>query len=210
MRLAKFFLFISIALPINHVMAETEQEKMLAVQKVTLAGNELGMIGMGLTQLMSDDYYIGAFYIDETANVISAEDLADYNADRRMVYRFASDRKISARGFSRKIAQSIRINSSAANVKEESVALKRLLSLFKGSYKKGDVICIDYLRGSNKVQVRLNNRLLGEVERARELYQLIVKTWVGERPPSSQFKNGISGNNEGTYAVSLLKRYVNL
>lgn len=189
---------------------QTEQEKMLAAQKLRFDGSDLEMIGMGLTQLMNDDYYIGAFYIDVAAEFIEANDLAYIDAARRMEYRFASDRKISARGFSRKIAEGIKINNSAANVKAESENLRRLLGFFKGSYKKGDIVCLDYMRGTAKVQVRKNGRLLGEIEGARDLYQLVVKTWVGDRPPSSRFKSGISGGNEDAYAVSLLRRYVNL
>ena len=189
---------------------ETEQEKMLAAQKLRLDGSDLQMIGMGLTQLMNDDYYIGAFYIDVAAEFIEPGDLAYIDAARRMEFRFASERKISASGFSRKIAELIRINNAAANVKSESQGLGRLLKMFKGSYQKGDIICIDYLRGSAQVQVRYNGRLMGQIDGARDLYQLLVKTWVGDRPPSSRFKEGIAGKNENEYAVSLLRRYVNL
>ncbi len=189
---------------------ETEQEKMLAAQKLRLDGSDLEMIGMGLTQLMNDDYYIGAFYIDVAAEFIEPGDLAYIDAARRMEFRFASERKISARGFSRKVAELIRINNAAANVKSESAGLGRLLKMFKGSYKKGDIICIDYLRGNAQVQVRHNGRLLGQIDGARDLYQLLVKTWVGDRPPSSRFKAGIAGKNDAEYAVSLLRRYVNL
>ncbi len=189
---------------------ETEADKLRAVQKINLGGRPLIMVGMGLTQLMNDDYYIGAFYIDEAAQYSAAEDLADFDANRRMEFRFASERKVSARGFARKIAEGIRINNASANVKSENDKLRRLFKLFAGSYKKGDIICLEYYANSGSTKVRQNGRIIGEIERSRDLYRLLVKTWVGERPPSSLFREGISGKNENTYAIALLKRFIAL
>ena len=118
MKFLNYFLFLGVISFAPYLKAEqTEQEKMLAAQEFVLGGSDVRMIGMALTQLMNDDYYIGAFYIDVAAEFVAAEDLAYIDANRRMEYRFASDRKVSARGFSRKIAEGIKINNSKANVK---------------------------------------------------------------------------------------------
>lgn len=193
-----------------HAAEETEESKLLAVQKIELNGRPMLMVGMGLTQLMNDDYYIGAFYIDEAAQFTDADDLAYIDAPRRMEFRFASNRTVSASGFARKVLEGIKINNANANIKEESEALGRFRKFFRGSFKKGDIVCFDYYSNSARVVVKKNGRSIGEIDRAKDLYQLLVKVWVGERPPSSRFRDGISGKNENEYAIELLKRYVNL
>ncbi|WP_196137681.1 chalcone isomerase family protein [Aliikangiella sp. G2MR2-5] len=185
-------------------------EKLMAAQKIKLGDRPLLMVGMGLTRLMNDDYYIGAFYVDEAAQYDMGEDLAYLDASRRMEFRIASKSNISGRGFKRKLAEAIRINNAPTNVKGESEGLQQLFKLFKGTYKPGDKICFDYYKQGAITRVTYNGRTLGEVRRSKDLYQLLLKTWLGERPPSSKFKEGISGRNDTKYALDLLRRFVTL
>jgi hypothetical protein len=203
--------FILAYLCIGNVTAaeQTENEKLIAVQKITIVDRPLIMAGMGLTQLISDDYYIGAFYIDSAATYAEPDDLVYIDATRRMEFRFASKRKISARSFARKIAEGIRLNNSKANIDAEKDKLKKLMGMFKGNYKKGDILSFDYHQ-SFGLKVLLNGRTIGTIERSRDLYRLLVKIWVGDRPPSSKFKVGITGKNDNAYAIELLKRFIAL
>jgi len=159
--------------------------------------------------MLNDDYYIGAFYLDDAATFASGDDLVFIDAPRRMEFRFASEHKISARGFGRKIAEGIRINNEKINIDSENAKLKKLMGLFKGTYKKGDIIRFDY-HNSFGTRVSYNGRTLGTISRSRDFYRLLVRLWVGERPPSSLFKEGIIGKNEDTYSINLLKRFVSL
>lgn len=210
MKLIKLISFVLMISTLNVQSAEqTENEKLLAVQKITIIDRPLLMVGMGLTQSIGGDYYIGAFYIDEAAQYSSGDDLIFIDAPRRMEFRFASDHKVSGRGFGRKIAEGIRINNTAEQIKDEKDKLRTLVKLFKGSYKKGDVLRFDY-HNSFGTRVILNGRTLGAIKGSKDLYRLLVRTWVGERPPSSLFKVGITGQNESNYAIELLKRYISL
>lgn len=186
---------------------QSENDQLLAVQKVQILDVSLLMVGMGLTQTMNDDYYIGAFYMDDTAGSVSEEDLAYLDRARRMEFRFISDYARSGRSFSRSIAESISINNSRDEISEAKPKLQTFLRLFKGSYKKGDVLRFDY-HPSFGTKIILNDSSLGEIKDSQELYSLLVNIWVGERPPSSSFKVGIIGENDGDYAVKLLKRFV--
>lgn len=208
--LSKLLSIVFFIISFSAISAEqTEEEKLLAVQKIQILERPLLMVGMGLTQLMSDDYYIGAFYIDEAAQYLSGEDLIYIEAPRVMEFRFASERKISGRGFGRKIAEGIRINNASENVDAEKENLQRFIRFFKGSYKKGDIIRFDYHKRFG-TRVTFNGRKLGDIRDSRDLYRLLVRIWVGDRPPSSKFKLGIIGRNEDQYAITLLKRFVSL
>ncbi len=212
MKLLKSIYLIFILSCISNVSAFadlTESEKLIAVQKITIVDRPLIMRGMGLTQMLNDDYYIGAFYLDDAATFATGDDLVFIDAPRRMEFRFASEHKISARGFGRKIAEGIRINNEKINIDSEASKLGKLMGLFKGSYKKGDIIRFDY-HTSFGTRISLNGRTLGTIARSRDFYRLLVRLWVGERPPSSLFKEGIIGKNEDNYSISLLKRFVSL
>jgi hypothetical protein len=207
--LIKLAFILSFASNVSAFADLTESEKLIAVQKVTIVDRPLIMRGMGLTQMLNDDYYIGAFYLDDAATFATGDDLVFIDAPRRMEFRFASEHNVSARGFGRKIAEGIRINNEKIHIEAEKAKLAKLMSLFKGTYKKGDIVRFDY-HSSFGTRISLNGRTLGTIKRSRDFYRLLVKLWVGERPPSSLFKQGIIGKNEDDYSINLLKRFVSL
>lgn len=188
---------------------QTEEEKLLAVQRVDIIDKPALMIGMGLTQRMSDDYYIAALYLEENVQFDGSDVFLYEPVVRRMEFRIASTSSVSARSFARKLAEGIRINNNRDDISKQKAQLARLMKYFRGTYKRGDIIKFDY-HNSFGTRISLNSRVLGEIPRSNDLYKLLVKVWVGERPPSSRFKEGIMGKNEPEYAVSLLKKFVAL
>ncbi|MET1254313.1 chalcone isomerase family protein [Aliikangiella maris] len=187
----------------------SENEKMLAIQKVSIIDRPVVMVGMGLTRLLNDDYYIGAMYLDEKVEYDKTADFFSVKVARRMQFKFASKISISARSFKRKLVESLRINNSRKDINAQKAELAQFLKFFSGSYKKGDELSFDY-HHTFGTRVILNGRIIGQVENSHDLYNLLVKIWVGERPPTSKFKSGILGNNDGDYAIELLRQYINL
>ncbi|TQV76980.1 hypothetical protein FLL45_03235 [Aliikangiella marina] len=187
----------------------TEEEKLLAVQRIDIIDKPALMIGMGLTQRMSDDYYIAALYLEENVQFDGTDVFLYEPVVRRMEFRIASTSSVSARSFARKLAEGIRINNARDDISLQKAQVARLMRFFRGTYKKGDVLRFDY-HNSFGTRVSLNDRVLGEIPRSNDMYKLLIKVWVGERPPSSRFKEGIMGKNEPEYAVNLLKKFVAL
>lgn len=201
-----FFFSLSIDTPLN-ASEVSDEEKLQNAQKMTIGDRTLVMKGMGLTRRVSGDYYIAAFYMDESAQGTTEDDLVYLETARSMKYRFVSERKVSARSFSRKIAESIRINNESKDIKLEGKNINKFLGLFKGSYKKGDEIRFDY-HNKKGTLVFLNNKLLGEFRRSAKLYTLLLNTWIGKKPPSNDFKVGILGRNPSNEdALKLLRRF---
>lgn len=188
---------------------QTENEKLIAIQKVNILDRSAIMIGMGLTTRHRDDFYIGSFYLDEAVQYEGSDEFLFMEVPRRMEFKIASDSKISARAFGRKLAESIRINNDRQKIKAESKNLGRLMRMLRGTYKKGDTLRFDYHKTFG-TRVYLNGRSQGEIPNSEPLYKLLVNMWVGERPPTQNFKKGILGENEGDYAVELLRKYVSL
>lgn len=185
----------------------TEQQKLLAAQSLAVYDRKVIMRGMGLTQLVNGDYYIGAFYMDEDSSYANEEDLAHLETARSMCFQFVSENKISARSFKNKLAESIRINNTKEDIKPQAKNVAQLLKLFKGTLKKGDQIRFDY-HNKRGTMVYYNDRLLGTFKRSAALYKLLLSSWIGERPPSNKFKQGIMGGNDNAYANQLLHRFV--
>jgi chalcone isomerase-like protein len=165
--------------------------------------------GYGLTKLLNEDYYLGRFSIDATAIYRSPEDLVFIDAARRMEFKFVTDRRISGRTFGRNLIAAIKINNEQSALDDNKDEIKRFIGFFRRSIKKGDVLRFDYHQKFG-TRVYLNKRLLGEIPESREFYRFVLNTWLGERPPSSQFKLGILGQNGDEYAIKLQQRYQSL
>lgn len=211
MKVFKTFILLLVVLFAGIVAAaeQTEEEKLLSVQKVEIIDKPALMIGMGLTQRMSDDYYIGALYLDENVPYDGTDEYLLIEVPRRMEFRIASDSSISARSFARKLAEGIRINNERDAISSQKSDVARMMRFFRGTYKKGDVLRFDYHKNFG-TRFSLNGRTLGEIPNSNELYKLLIKVWIGERPPSSKFRQGIVGNNDGDYAIELLRKFVAL
>ncbi len=205
------FLFSYLLLNVSAIADTSSNEvshaDLMAAHKYTIGDRRLGMIGMGVTRLVNDDYYIGALYVDEQARFTNEEELMVMNVARSMKFRFVSDRKVSARGFGRKIAEAIRVNNSSKDIKAQKSMITKLLPLFKGSYKRGDEVRFDY-HSDNSTRVFVNDEKLTQFRNSNKLFLLLLNTWIGKTPPSEKFKQGILGKNESEYDVELLKRFV--
>lgn len=196
---------------------EELQQAMMSIQKIQILDRPCVLVGMGLTQLMNDDYYIGAFYMDEIADRAAADDLIELHAARRMEFKFVSDRKIPASSFKRQLIQAVKINNKKEDLDAQNENLKKFFKLFNGSYKKGDTLTLDFhptfgsaYSRNGGTRLSVNGKLIGEVAGGGDMYSLLVRSWVGERPPTSVFKKSILGRSETSYLIALQKRYASL
>jgi len=191
-------------------VAKGEENQILTPPKVhSIKGVELIPTGYGLTKLLNKDYYLGRFSIDRDAVYRTPEDLIFIDAARRMEFKFVMDRKISGQTFSRKLAESMKINNEISALKDNIDLIKQFKGFFKRTIKKGDVLRFDY-HPDFGTRVFLNKRLLGEISESREFYRFVLSTWLGERPPSAKFKFAILGQNGDDYAIKLQQQYESL
>ena len=165
--------------------------------------------GYGITKLLKRDYFLASLLIDKSAIYGSADDIIYIDAARRMEFKFVADRKISGRTFGRQMATAIKINNIKNEIIDSKTQIQLFMKLFRRSIVKGDVIRFDYHEdfGTRAYQ---NNHLLGEIPYSKLFYRLLLRVWLGERPPSSQFKAGILGQNGDDYAIAMQNRYQSL
>ncbi|NNL56758.1 MAG: hypothetical protein HKO71_03325, partial [Pseudomonadales bacterium] len=101
----------------------------------------------------------------------------------------------SKRSFYQYWAQAVAINNDAATVAALDSDLEAFKSIIKGSLKEGDQLVISR-RGLAKTVVSLNTIELLQTS-SDKLFVGLLQSWIGPRPPSSQFKAEISGASPG-------------
>lgn len=115
-------------------------------------------------------------------------ELFELTKPTKMVIKFTVD-EYTLRRFRSFWVESMAINSSPALLKKYAHDLSYFTSLFRGSLFKGDTIDIAY-NPEYGTQIRLNEHILGEIQ-SREFFKMLLATWIGDVPPSSNFRHDL-------------------
>ncbi len=168
-------------------------------------GQELILNGIGRAKQLSDSFFIGALYLQQPFR--SVDNITYINNYKRMQLRIASKR-VSARRFAQYWKEVISINSPR-NVWEPQVKdVLAFTAFFKKALKKGDIVDLDYIPGTGTF-INVNGVTIGRI-RNPGFYNLLIMTWLGNRPPNEQFKLGVMGGNDGDTAIKLQREFISL
>ncbi len=146
--------------------------------------------GMAVLNTFGKEKYIAALYVDTPTNNANSILLQSNSASMEFL---VVDRSISRRSMGRLWAESVAINADYTLFEKYAEDLVSLTSLIKGRLITGDKLRLT--RTDVGVALELNDLLLGELE-SDGLFELLLQTWIGEVPPSTQFKEQLlaSGN----------------
>lgn len=143
----------------------------------------LTLRGVALCKYFFEDDYIGAFYSQNTVKDEKAA-LAD-NGPKRMVFYFlrSNDR------FRKQLEAAIEENNSPQMVQREQINISQLLKIFDRPLREGDIVIMDYIP---KIGMRIILRgTVNVVIKDTEIYNLVLKTWMGRQPPSKKFRKDL-------------------
>jgi protein TonB len=144
------------------------------------------MTGMAAYTELKRPFYIGALYSDST--VVDAKNFLTNQGRRRMDIRVNGTR-LTPRRFSSQWTQALLINGSPEQLDRFDDAFVQFNNLPKETFKVGDQIVIDsFPEGATVVSV--NGTTMLSVAKSG-FFELLVSTWIGDRPPSSDFKAAI-------------------
>jgi protein TonB len=148
--------------------------------------DDMTMTGMAAYTELKRPFYIGALYSDST--VVDAESFLTTQGRRRMELRVNGTR-LTPRRFSSQWTQALLINGSPEQLDRFDDAFVQFNNLPKETFKVGDQIIIDsFPEGATVVSV--NGVTMLSVAKSG-FFELLVSKWIGNRPPSTDFKANI-------------------
>lgn len=146
-------------------------------------GDVLTLRGVALDKHFFEDNYIGAFYSHNPVKD-EKEALADDGAKRMAFYFLRANNN-----FRERLQASIEENNSPQMLQREQINISQFLKIFDISIREGDVIILDCIpRLGIKIIVR---GTVKAVIKDTEIYNLILKTWMGRQPPSKKFRKDL-------------------
>ncbi len=173
----------------------------LLVISFSLNSIAITLNGVASYQHLRKEFYIAALYLGEISNNPSV--ILASNKSKRMILKVTADRW-SPRRWSSMWQNDIAINNPYATDDE----LSRQLLMFSGFLQdpliKGDEVVIEHIPAIG-TRIFINGVKITQSP-SSQLFNYLVNVWIGQLPPSGEFKNLILTNmNDGTH-LELLNR----
>jgi periplasmic protein TonB len=163
---------------------------------------DLNINGVASFEQLRKEYYVGALYLGWPGHDAAA--IASMPGKKRMELRITADRWPALR-FSQIWNQLITINNPSATINSNAMDIVAFTSIPKGDLVEGDTIVIE-LTGNNTTQVSLNGVTALRTD-SPILFSMLLNTWIGQRPPSSEFKRDILELPKDTASTELVARF---
>lgn len=168
-------------------------------------GAEVVLNGVGEARELTGTLYLGALYLEHRSSTPDVVATSVWN--KRISMRISAD-KLYGRRLGQLWRERIAINSDRKLVMDLSKEIMQFVDAFKETFVKGDEITIDFIpdRGTS---VAINGTELVKIKKP-ELYELLLRAWVGEKPPTAQFKLGVLGDADDATAIALQQQFAAL
>ncbi|WP_194842674.1 chalcone isomerase family protein [Endozoicomonas sp. OPT23] len=134
------------------------------------------------------DGYIGALYLENKSTDV-ASILAD-NGYKRMTFTVLLS-KMSARKIGNAFYEAIQINTSPEEQKELEKEIQQFVTMIDGTVTKGEGGSFEYIPGQG-ARVTVAGEVKGVIP-GKKAFNVILKVWIGDTPPTQNFKDGVLG-----------------
>lgn len=131
--------------------------------------------------------YIGALYLEEPTS--NPEKIYSSDSYQRMTFVMLVS-KMSARRIANAFYDSIQLNSPPDEQEAMKDDLEKIFALVDGSMKKGEQAIFEYLPGKG-LRVEIAGVEKGIVPAHKAVFNLFLRVWIGETPPSKAFKEEV-------------------
>jgi TonB family protein len=165
--------------------------------------DQLSMNGLARFEQLRKEYYIGALFLESTSH--DPGGVIAMPGRKRLALHITADRWPPLR-FAQQWNQAILINSDSGTLNANVMDVLTFTSLPKDDLIDGDRLYID-LGADGGTVVSLNGTVMMRTT-SDALFRLVANSWIGPRPPSSDFKNDLlapTTSNPGT--ADLLNRF---
>lgn len=164
--------------------------------------DDLALNGLASYEQLRKEYYIGAIYLESISQNPAA--VITMDGKKRMEIRITID-KWSPRRFAQQWNQAILINNDQITLEDYADQIADFVNLPQDDLIAGDRLFIDKDPDSG-VKVYINGKL-GLSTSDEGFFDVLASTWIGLRPPSSEFKQNILVLPTDQAGTDLLLRY---
>lgn len=141
--------------------------------------------GLSVHTELGKEQFIAALLVTNLST--SSRDILLSDEPEQIQVRVLADR-LSSRSFKRMWIEGMAINASSSELSENAETMANFSNLLKIKLTAGDIFTID--RNRNVVIIYLNSVKLGELNNPA-FFDLLLRTWIGPVPLSSQFRDGL-------------------
>jgi protein TonB len=164
--------------------------------------DDLTMNGMASYSELRKEYFIAALYLETFSQ--DSGSIMNYSGMKRMEMRIVID-EWSPRRFAQHWNQTILINNEEDAQKKHSDQILAFIDIPHKALISGDRLTID-LHPTSGTTIYLNGNKVFNTS-SIEFFDVLLSTWIGSRPPSSDFKRDILTLPTDPAGTELLTRY---
>jgi hypothetical protein len=147
------------------------------------------------------DTYIGKLYVEHP--LTDANKLIAANEYKRMVFQIVMKR-ISGRRIAKAMYEALQLNVTPEEATHLEQRLQLLVTMFDSSLKKGQESYVEWVPEQG-TRVVLSGDVKGIIP-GKDLYDAIMRIWIGENPVGSTFKRQVLGLEEYQAPKSMRKK----
>ncbi len=143
--------------------------------------------GMAAQAELGKEQFIGALY----SNILSdnIDTLTNSAQSMRMELKITLPEGMTTRRFSRMWIEGMAVNNPPALLTEQADGMVKFDGLVKSRLLQNDKVTFNYEQNSG-VNILVNDVLLGNIP-GDKFFAMLLRTWAGKVPPSTDYKNGI-------------------
>ncbi len=156
--------------------------------------------GLAVSTELNKERFIAALYSDNVSS--DADTILNSSGERAMELKI-TDRRLSARSLNSMWIEGIAINNRGPELEAQAENLASLTNMIRKRLVTGDTLRFDASAG-NGTTVTLNGIKLGNIA-SDDFFPMLLKTWIGRVPLSSDFKAALLG--AGSVDGDLRTRY---
>ncbi|AKE52256.1 TonB family protein [Kangiella geojedonensis] len=176
----------------------------VAAEQTTVSGTTLELNGLGVHSELRNEWFLNGLYLVNKTD--DADEAITSSGAKRMEIKVLAD-NLSGRRLKRFWIERIKNNNEASNVLANAKSVRDFATVMDQDLVSGDVVTIDLLPSVATV-ISINGSEVGRTD--PEAFALILRTWIGERPPSSEFKDAILGDISGAQRADLVARFAEI
>lgn len=169
-------------------------------------GTDVHLNGVGEAVELNGSLYMGGLYLEHrsTADDVVATSVWSKRMDIRIL-----EEKLYGRRLGQHFRERMAINYDRKALAAYAKDIQEFVATFNQTFEKGDQVTFDYLPNTGVV-ISVNGNIIKTLESKAGFFEALVSTWVGQRPPTAQFKEGVLGKSNADDALSLQKKFIEL